>query len=214
MKASSVTVFTLGVLAILALGACGSEGMQSQSPLASSQARSQTSTPNIRHMTSGRQKVGQFWWVTNVVSVAPGPPRKTIDAVCPTAFVPTGGGISKRHRAIQILSSCMVPARSIRVPRSLGRLSSKMSSRRPLAVFRWKSMPFVRKRRKRSEAVAPGIFLESEGRTVLPLGFLVEMRGLEPLTPCLQSRLRPSSTIAKIIRNGVAIWVSRNRRFR
>jgi hypothetical protein len=90
MKAFTLTAFSLGVLAaILTLAGCGNNGMQSQ--FASSQTRSQTSTTNIRHATTGKKKVGKFWWVTNVVSVAPGVGR-TIDAVCPTAFVPTGGG--------------------------------------------------------------------------------------------------------------------------
>jgi hypothetical protein len=90
MKASSFTV-ALGVLvAISALVGCDNAG-QSQSPLASSQARSQGALPaNIRHATgSGSQKVGRFWWVWNTVTPSPG--LGTIDAYCPAEYVPTGG---------------------------------------------------------------------------------------------------------------------------
>ena len=92
MKASGFFVFSWAVLsAILALAGCDNAG-QSQFA-ASSQARSRTSPANMRLPAagSGKQKVGQFWWVWNTVTISP---RTTdvVDADCPAGFIPTSGG--------------------------------------------------------------------------------------------------------------------------
>jgi hypothetical protein len=96
MKTSGLTVFSSGVLAAsLVLAGCDNAGIQSQS--GSSQARSQTSIPNIHRATgTGQKKVGQYWWVWNTVEI---PPQTTQDvyADCPVKYIPTGGGYVMGH---------------------------------------------------------------------------------------------------------------------
>jgi hypothetical protein len=94
MKAFSFTVCALAVLpAMSSLAGCDNAGTQSQSQFVSSQARSQVSPQNIRHMTGTEQtKVGQFWWVSNTESFHTSDGVVPVEADCPNGYLPTGGG--------------------------------------------------------------------------------------------------------------------------